>query len=110
MTNEELKAEIENLKKTYRKQRNKRIDELQKENEQQKAQIANYQLAENESKEIIAELKKQNKDLCESLDIMNNRESELLVQIEKMKCCSNCKYCGACNRACNNWDKWEIYD
>jgi len=39
------------------------------------------------------ELKKQNKDLCESLDIMNNRESELLDQIkemqeqnEKMKC------------------------
>lgn len=38
-----------------------------------------------------AELKEQNKDLCESLDIMNNRESELLKQIEKMKCCPNCK-------------------
>ena len=37
--NEELKAEIENLKKTYRKQRNKRIDELQKENKQLKDQI-----------------------------------------------------------------------
>lgn len=30
--NEELKAKLKNLKKTYRKQRNKRIDELQKEN------------------------------------------------------------------------------
>ena len=38
------------------------------------------------------ELKAQNKDLCESLDIMNNRESELLDQIEKMKNCSNCKH------------------
>lgn len=31
------------------------------------------------------ELKEQNKDLCESLDIMNNRESDLLEQIEQMK-------------------------
>lgn len=41
-----------------------------------------------------AKLKEQNKDLCESLDIMNNRESELLDQIEKMKCCQNCQHCG----------------
>lgn len=40
--NEELKAEIENLKKTYRKQRNRRIDELQKENEQLKQQVKEY--------------------------------------------------------------------
>lgn len=39
--NEELKAEIENLKKTYRKQRNKRIDELQKENAKLKAENEN---------------------------------------------------------------------
>lgn len=60
-----------------------------------------------------AKLKEQNKDLCESLDIMNNRENELLdqieqlsndnhvlktsfitqqAQIEKMKCCENCKW------------------
>lgn len=52
-----------------------------------------------------------------SLDELNdqivNQDREirqLKEQIEKMKCCSNCKYCGACNRACNNWDKWEIYD
>lgn len=32
-----------------------------------------------------AELKAQNKDLCESLDIMNNRESELLDQIKEMQ-------------------------
>lgn len=39
--------------------------------------------------EVIANLKEQNKDLCESLDIMNNRESELLEQIEELK--SHCK-------------------
>lgn len=39
------------------------------------------------------ELKEQKQDLCESLDIMNNRERELLEQIEKMKHCVNCKHC-----------------
>ena len=38
-TIKELQKEIEELKKTYRKQRNKRIDELQKENAELKTQI-----------------------------------------------------------------------
>lgn len=82
-----------------------------------KDQKENIELAINEGEEIIAELKEQNKDLCESLDIMNNRESELLDQIKKMKCCENCKHhywnygdldCRL-NYSCydTNYDKWE---
>ena len=66
----ELQEEIKNLKKTYRKQRNKIIDELQKEN------------------------------------------AELTEQIEKMKCCANCKkywrMCGYGDREMQICEKWEI--
>lgn len=66
------------------------------------------------------ELKAQNKDLCESLDIMNNRESELLEQIEKMKNVGNCKNamkCAkwnekqtmlGCMKFCKNCKEWEL--
>lgn len=56
------------------------------------------------------QLKEQNKDLCESLDIMNNRESELLDMIEKMKCCGNCLFSNGlgCMLSCNNYDLWEL--
>lgn len=46
--NEGLKAEIENLKKTYRKQRNQRMDELQKENAELKKTIHNLVSAFND--------------------------------------------------------------
>lgn len=50
---------------------------------------------------------------------MNNRESELLEQIEKMKCCQNCKYYTClddeeylygCEKPndCECFEKWEL--
>lgn len=59
----------------------------------------------------IAELKEQNKDLCESLDIMNNRESELLDQIEKMKNRLNCTkyhYCLCKDKTCKICKDWRL--
>lgn len=64
---------------------------LQKENAELKEKIESLANINIKAQNIIAELKEHNKDLCESLDIMNNRESDLLEQIEKMKCCQNCK-------------------
>ena len=61
--------------------------------------------------EVIANLKEQNKDLCESLDIMNNRESELLDQIVKMKNRLNCTkyhYCLCNNKTCKTCKDWEL--
>lgn len=69
--------EIEDVK-IYINQAYMKIDLLEK-------QIENYKLSENESKENIAKLEEQYIDLCESLDIMNDRESELLEQIENLK-------------------------
>lgn len=40
----------------------------------------------------IKELEKINADLKQSLDWANEREKELKAQIEKMKCCENCKH------------------
>lgn len=85
--NEELKAEIENLKKTYRKQRNKRIDELQKENKELKEKISAWENG-NPIGELLADK--------EYLDKVNNEQTEVILklqaQIEKMKYCENCKH------------------
>lgn len=86
--------------------------ELSKDNEELKSQIENYKLSENESKEIIAELKKEisvllscsncpenkggyicekeynNKCLAQKVEYIK----ELKAQIEKMKCDGNCKH------------------
>lgn len=93
-----------------------KIDELEKQLDCYKALESHYEEIEEDAKAITEEneqLKAQIKDLCESLDIMNNRESELLEQIEKMKCYENCKYnnysCGCENPdECNNNSKWEL--
>lgn len=61
--------------------------------------------------EVIANLKEQSKDLCESLDIMNNRESELLDQIVKMKNRLNCTkyhYCLCNDKTCKTCKDWEL--
>lgn len=61
--------------------------------------------------EVITNLKEQNKDLCESLDIMNNRESELLEQIAQMKNRLNCTkyhYCLCKNKTCKTCKDWEL--
>ena len=74
----ELKEEIENLKKTYCKQRNKRIDDLQKENAELKQE--NKVLAQNlEDTEILNkayekrfnDLEKENAELKKQLEMSN---------------------------------------
>jgi len=40
----------------------------------------------------MQKLKEDNADLKQSLDWANEREKELKAQIEKMKCCENCKH------------------
>lgn len=61
--------------------------------------------------EVIANLKEQNEDLCESLDIMNNRESELLNQIAQMKNRLNCTkyhYCLCKDKTCKICKDWKL--
>ena len=40
----------------------------------------------------IQELEEENTTLKQSVKWYKNREKELLEQIDKMKCCGNCKY------------------
>ena len=74
----------------------------------------------------IAELTEQNTSLLTSVENLNKSVQELEAQIEKMKCCENCKYNSYwgdelhCNYGlkealqedklveCKNMDKWEI--
>lgn len=82
--NEQLKAEIENLKKAYRKQRNKRIDDLQKENEQLKKEISVLLSCKNcpENKGgYICDKEYNDKCLAQKIEYIK----ELEEQIEKMK-------------------------
>ena len=41
----------------------------------------------------LEELEAENNDLCDSLETQGLKVSELESQIEKMKCCGNCKHC-----------------
>lgn len=90
-----------------------KVTELEKENEQLECDLyntnANLQHITIEYEKENAELKAQNKDLCESLDIMNNRESELLDQIERMKKdFSNALDSAYSNQALYElWKRWE---
>ena len=122
--NEELKAKIENLKKTYRKQRNKRIDELQKRNAELKKEISVLLSCSNcpENKGgYICEKEYNDKCLSQKIEYIK----ELKEQIEKMKCCENCKHCefkivsdGSTRAICkqlkgdvclsNNYEYWEL--
>ena len=61
----------------------------------------------------IQELEEENTTLKQSVKWYKNREKELLEQIDKMKCCGNCK--GVCNSDdvayfCKNngYKLWEI--
>lgn len=58
--------------------------------------------------EQIRALQKQNGELTDKV-------KELESQIEKMKCCGNCKYCGTpcthpSDEICEDLDKWELAD
>lgn len=85
-----------------------------------------------ETEETIDKLQVQNNwlegcklELAEHLGKANDRISELEQQIEKMKCCQNCKFedndcieepCSACTRCLGdikrkgNSDKWELQE
>ena len=81
----ELKEEIENLKKTYCKQRNKRIDDLQKEN---------------------AELKQENKVLAQNLEdteILNKTYEKRFSKLEK----ENAELKGEADSVLDNWCKGD---
>ena len=60
---------------------------------------------------LIEKMMLQKKDLCESLEIMNNRESELLNQIAQMKNRLNCSkyhYCLCKDKTCKTCKDWEL--
>ena len=56
--------------------------------------------------------------LCATTDLffqpLEKRIAELEAQIEKMKCCQNCKYYSWCpkdcskNEPCEGYNKWEL--
>ena len=59
----------------------------------QKNYVNFYKVANNNRARKIQELKKENNKL---LDVINNQDvkiADLEQQIEKMKCCQNCKHC-----------------
>ena len=60
----------------------------------------------------IAELEKKltEKVTLESLDVVSGKVTELEAQIEKMKCCFNCKHSRTEYEHCktNKHEKWEI--
>ena len=77
---------------------------------------------EKENTELIKENEEMKKGLgCETCQIhleymrLNDKINDLEKQIEKMKCCKNCKFkdCDKSNRYqtcwyCTNKDKWEL--
>lgn len=100
---EEMKKSIEELveKKTALE---KRIFELEKENEDLKKQIDCYKAFESHYDEIEEDAK-----------AIAEENEELKAQIERMKCCENCEYenfekyhGGKCNlgnyKTCGNWE------
>ena len=65
---------------------------------------------ESEKKQLEKMLSEQCPDLKQSLDWANKRENELLEQIEKMKCCYNCKHTRTEYEHCrtDKHEKWEL--
>lgn len=86
----ELEEEIENLKKTYRKQRNKRIDDLQKENAELKDLLQRKEMlltsaeitAHNEGADKIA-LLKENAELKKQQFTLKSERNTFLAQNEQ---------------------------
>ena len=70
--------------------------------------------------EVTKELQEENERLVNDYEMIHNcfliKENEvkkLEAQIEKMKSCGNCKYCGTpcthpSEEACEDLDKWEL--
>lgn len=58
----------------------------------------------------IAELTEQNTSLLTSVENLNKSVQELDAQIEKMKCCTNCKHSRTEYEHCrtDKHEKWEI--
>ena len=101
----ELQEEIENLKKTYRKQRNKRIDELQKENAKLKTdyevlscsvgdfgelqdKLEEEQRKNNGLSDNLAKAKEIIKKLCEAIHIWDYKNLEQIeVEAEQFLSC-----------------------
>lgn len=53
-------------------------------------------------------------EMAKALSKEMEKNEQLEKQIEKMKCCQNCKYFSFCPRncaneeCCNGYDKWEL--
>lgn len=78
-----------------------KIKELEKENEQMKAQIEKM-------KSDWADAKKKGLEL---LNLKTMRIEQLETKIEKMKCCHNCRHCidkSYCIKPCIKHNKWEL--
>lgn len=58
----------------------------------------------------IADLEAENDDIYDALNTQSLRTSELEAQIEKMKCCCNCKHSRTEYEHCetDELEKWEI--
>ena len=74
--------------------------------EEDNAELRNF-LTKDEIK--IQELEEENTTLKQSVEWYKNREKELLKQIEKMKCCENCKYpCKLKEKDARYCVSWEL--
>lgn len=69
----------------------------------------------------IADLEKKNEELTERIEDLQEQNSEMFntialqeQQIEKMKCCGNCKKEGVCDNDCakykDNYHEWELWN
>ena len=55
----------------------------------------------------ITELEKENKEILEDNDTLNKWVDELKEQIEKMKCCENCRYYSRTYEHCYSYDSYQ---
>ena len=55
----------------------------------------------------ITELEKENKEILEDNDALNKWVDELKEQIEKMKCCENCRYYSHTYEHCYSYDSYK---
>lgn len=97
--------------------REKRIEEIEKELKDKDSQLNNWYKEWQKQNERIAELEAENDDIYDALNTESLKISELEAQIEKMKCCENCRhrepYCEEAIRlpfgcCCEKWKLREI--
>lgn len=108
----ELQEEIEELKKDS--------DIYQEEKGNYKAlwlkEVKKKILNKKKIKQLEKLLTEQYPDLKQSLDWAYEREKELLEQIEKMKCCENCRHydkdlgCQMVLKRCSYFSEWELVE